>query len=526
MTFSCCNYYKFVGVLLINVVLFAVVAALGHILYEENDDVMMCMIANGDMTGSPDCHLVFINALLGSVFSSLYTLYSIIEWYAVSFTILHVISMSIIVYSIITEKNNDIKLKVLFLFVLYLLWFTSVISIQFTTTAAITCMAGCVLMLRNKMCYQTIGGILVLIASFVRFESAVLVGILFLPQIVLCNGANYKNYIKYIVLLVFVFLGVYANKAFYNNQAWSYYKAYNHIRATINDNPNAKKIDKYILAENNINEEDYNSLLAFFPDPEVITLSVLSNLSNGVNKVPFEQKIKNIQQLNQYRVLIILLILIAIIMVIGQEKKGNKRSVGAMCIIAISVLIIISLERYLKPRVFISLLIPMVTMYAMQSVKNSKKIIIPLYILIGLMAAKCGKMVYQRYMRNQAAIQFYTQEQLPLLSQLPAKSVVAFWENVNLEAISPFALKGECPVKIYPRGWMTYFPLHEGVDIFSHKNLLNENTYIFTQKEDVELKTIRNQLRKHYGIETKVTVVVQNRKYAIVKIKHYTYDPL
>ena len=42
--------------------------------FEENDDVMMAMIANGSYSGAPDYHLVYINVLYGWVLAGLYSL--------------------------------------------------------------------------------------------------------------------------------------------------------------------------------------------------------------------------------------------------------------------------------------------------------------------------------------------------------------------------------------------------------------------------------------------------------------------
>ena len=65
-------------ILIINICLFFFFSYFLPIRYEENDDVIMCMIANGIYGGIPDCHLVFMNAILGSLLSSLYKLTSTI----------------------------------------------------------------------------------------------------------------------------------------------------------------------------------------------------------------------------------------------------------------------------------------------------------------------------------------------------------------------------------------------------------------------------------------------------------------
>ncbi len=53
------NKYGLIALLLVvNAAFFALMAWVMPIRFEENDDVMMCMIANGLYSGSPDAHLV------------------------------------------------------------------------------------------------------------------------------------------------------------------------------------------------------------------------------------------------------------------------------------------------------------------------------------------------------------------------------------------------------------------------------------------------------------------------------------
>ena len=66
--------------------------------FEENDDIIMAMIANGSYSGVPDGHLFYINILYGNVLAWLYTLIPSIEWYTLAFAVLHILSMSVLSY--------------------------------------------------------------------------------------------------------------------------------------------------------------------------------------------------------------------------------------------------------------------------------------------------------------------------------------------------------------------------------------------------------------------------------------------
>ena len=170
--------------LLCNIVFFAVLAALLPMGFEENDDVMMCMIANGTYSGTPDFHLVYINVLYGAILAGLYSLTTAVEWYTLSFAILHILSMSVLAYCILTTPNRAKWERVLWLLILYVLWARIIIAMQFTTTAGIACVAGCMLLLRESPKARWTGVLFVIVAALVRFFAAGLVGLLMAPIIV------------------------------------------------------------------------------------------------------------------------------------------------------------------------------------------------------------------------------------------------------------------------------------------------------------------------------------------------------
>ena len=118
---SCFNIKRLIGnkwfVLLFNAAVFALMAWLLPMHYEDNDDVYMCMIANGGLSGTPDGHLVYINALYGWIIAGLYRVTRIIEWYSLAFCVLHVFSISSIVLLVIKDCRMRPLLKFLFFFV-------------------------------------------------------------------------------------------------------------------------------------------------------------------------------------------------------------------------------------------------------------------------------------------------------------------------------------------------------------------------------------------------------------------------
>ena len=191
-------------VLAANIVFFAVMAWLLPLGFEENDDVMMAMIANGSYSGAPDYHLVYINVLYGFVLAGLYSLTKAIEWYTLSFAVLHVISMSVLSYCLLTMPNRARWEKILWLVILYVLWARIIVALQFTTTAGLVCLAGCVLLLRGTPKSQWYGVAFVIVAALTRFLAAGLVGLLMAPILVYTYRFEWRKYIAVVVMLTAV----------------------------------------------------------------------------------------------------------------------------------------------------------------------------------------------------------------------------------------------------------------------------------------------------------------------------------
>jgi hypothetical protein len=110
--------HNFLFILTANIVFFTLFAYLLPIRYEENDDIVMLLFASGKYTGVPEAHLVFINYIYGFFVSFLYTITSKVEWYTLIFTIIHILSLTVIVWSIATKSFKSI-FKILFILLFY-----------------------------------------------------------------------------------------------------------------------------------------------------------------------------------------------------------------------------------------------------------------------------------------------------------------------------------------------------------------------------------------------------------------------
>ena len=510
-------------VLACNIVLFALLAVLLPLGFEENDDVMMCMIANGTYSGMPDFHLVYINVLYGFVLAGLYSLTKAVEWYTLSFAVLHILSMSVLAYCILTTPNRARWEKVLWLLILYVLWARIIIALQFTTTAGLVCLAGCMLLLRESKKARWSGVVLVIIAALIRFMAAGLVGLLMAPIIVYTYRLNWRRYIAIVVMLTAVVGCRVANHMVYDSDPeWKYFRAYNQLRAQLNDNPNAYKMTTAQLPET-IDPMDYQLLLRFVPDAEQIDLPAIRQLSATVGDVPFRQQLKNLHRLDKYAVEVVILFALLILMIL---TTGNRSKYLFLIIYTLFVLVLIvhvSLDGFLKNRVFLCILTPMlVTDYMLLPNTTGLKRRWGIGIAMVVLSAWYGYQIYEE--KQTADYNRYTWSRLQqtLLAYVPEGAyVTTIGTSMMMEATDPWHV-WPYEFRKYTLGWLTWCPLNKSVG-HSYRALLREDMYIFTHinytHEHTALQRVSEQIEKHYGVPSEIVWKCRNGGYALVQLK-------
>lgn len=511
-------------VVALNTLFFAVMAWLLPLGFEENDDVMMAMIANGSYSGVPDYHLVYINALYGFVLAGLYSMTRAVEWYTLSFAVLHVLSMSVLGYCLLTTPNRARWERIVWLVILYVLWARIIVALQFTTTAGLVCLAGCVLLMRESRKARWSGVVLVIIAALIRFMAAGLVGLLMAPIIVYTYRLEWRKYIAVVLMLTAVAGCRIANQKIYDRDPeWKYYRAYNQLRAQLNDNPNAYKLRPNQLPEN-INWIDYQLLLRFTPDAEQIDLPAMRQLSAIVGKVPVRDQWNNLHRLNKYAVEVVILIALLILMILTTGNRTKYIFLMAYTAFVAALVIHVSLDGFLKNRVFLCMLMPLlVTDFMLLPKTTGKKrrwgIGIAMTVLSGWyiyqIYAECTTASYNRYV--------WERLQRPLLDYVPDDAqVTTIGTTMMMEAMNPWHIwPYECGK--YTLGWMTWCPLNQPVG-HSYRALLRDDMYIFTdvhgyKQPRTAVPRICEQIEKHYGVPTKVVPVCHNGKYALVRMR-------
>ena len=352
------KYLKYI-VLACNIAFFAVMALVLPLSFEENDDVVMAMIANGSYSGIPDFHLVYINVIYGYVLTLLYSLTTAIEWYTLSFAVLHILAMSALSYCVLTTPNRAKWERILWLLILYVLWARIIVALQFTTTAGLTCLAGCALLLRESKTARWTGVLLVVIGALIRFMAAGLVGVLMAPIIVYTYRLNWRKYIAIVAMLMAVVGCRVVNKYVYDSDPeWKYYREYNTLRAQLNDNPNAYKLQPEQLPEG-VDWNDYKLLLQFIPDPEQIDLPTIRKISAVVGDMPLREQTKNLHRLDKYAVEVGILLALLILMILTTGNRSKFIFLILYSLFVIALMIHVSLDGFLKNRVFLCMLLPL-----------------------------------------------------------------------------------------------------------------------------------------------------------------------
>ena len=114
--------------------------------FEENDDVVMLLLASGNYTGSFESNLVFINPMYGSLVSMLYRFTTEVEWYSVLFVFFHLVSFSVIIHYLFSLKIKY-KLKGSLVILLSVIELNLVMYLQFTTVSILLTIAGVILLI-------------------------------------------------------------------------------------------------------------------------------------------------------------------------------------------------------------------------------------------------------------------------------------------------------------------------------------------------------------------------------------------
>ena len=217
-----------------------------------------------------------------------------------------------------------------------------------------------------------------------------------------------------------------------------------------------------------------------------------------------------------------LVLLILMILTTGNRSKYIFLILYSLFIIVL--MIHVSLDGFLKNRVFLCMLLPMLMtdfMLLPNTTGLKRRWGIALAIFLTL-SGWYGYQIYSQHLFVYYKQQVWTMLQQPLLELVPEDAtLVTIGAGMRLEAGNPWHI-WPYAFKKYTLGWLTWVPLNKPVG-HSYRALLRDDVYVFTDRnyeaENCRLQMVREQIEKHYGVPTQVKWKCRNGRHAIVQIQ-------
>ena len=501
--------------LVMNTALFILCANVFPIRFLTNDDVTMAWIANGVVTGTPDCHLIFMNALYGCFLNLLYGVAPNVEWYSVCFSVFHIVAISIIVAFFYNKiENKLIRWTVIVLY--YLLWFRIIQFFQFTTTTAMLTFAAILLLLDGR--YIIGGGGILLISSLLRFDAMGLVGLLSIPLFLYFYRFDLKKYVPVLVVL-FIACGLHlTDKLFYQSPEWKEYCEYNHYRSVVNDSPNNWILNRSELPQN-VSQENLQLLGNCNADPCQISNEDMKRLAEIINKTPFLNKCHNlpytIMHYPFHKLYLGIFVLMFLLFLLSADAKDRKIFVALSFLFFMMVLWFISLDGNIKLRIlesvcFVLFSFVLLLNFNQDSICNTKCFFAALPLVM-----VCGILVIHERACMETKNESNKEEQIKVVEGTGELQILNINHDFKSELLSPFSLYMTPRQKFVCGGWLTNAPLSP---IKSFRETVDGNIGFFVSKND-SLTNFRKALRSNYAIETELQTIVESEHYAVVSLK-------
>ncbi len=508
------SYKILITLLLFNIAFFAVIANVFPIRFEENDDVMMASIANGTYLGEPDCHLVYMNALYGSLLVFLYRLVPSVEWYTYLLALFQILSITVASYYTVRNVKSRI-LKASLLFALYSVWSYIIFYLQYTTVAGVLALASVILLQKRHF---SLGALFFFVSFLVRYHCAGMVFILSVPILVYEYGRDWKSYLKIGLILCFAGVLHLGNNAFYQDKEWKEYKEYNEIRGKISDNPNREKCKSELLKI--MSESDYFLFRKFFQDPDIVTTEVLRKTYGVLESNSFENKLENVVENFVRKYWMFILVNFAVVLTFF-FLCNNKRFVYVSVvsnILWLMILCYVSMDNIPKYRVVVPSILPLFWLYVIGTEflrKNGSVLFLSfLFIIMGSIGfvryVRAGWCLYREMVNECKFVDF------PICGDWKDYRVVPYLSGVPIEFYTrPFNMRKQYEgYNIVYIAWLAKYPLKNGY--FTYKDFFNEEAFLIFPKS-YDTHYLQNSIKEHYSIDTDTIHVKETENYALIK---------
>lgn len=237
---------KLVYITILNFIFMMIVLIYFMPRYETNDDYVMGLISSGAYGDRFKFGVVFSNIIYGGLASLLGTICGCLNWYVVLQYLLILISVVAIMYVIAQYMPIHISLLVN-IGCWYLFFYGLVQSVQFTRTAGISLIAGCILIwyyfINRSKASLILGALLCMFGSFVRkdcipvcvsFFCAIAVASFCMKRIPKKELIRGLSVVVGLISIIGVFL-IIDNVYYAMSSEWKGYQEYNEVRADLLD---------------------------------------------------------------------------------------------------------------------------------------------------------------------------------------------------------------------------------------------------------------------------------------------------
>ena len=159
--------------------------------YQVDDDITMIQLASGYLGGTPVPFMVFSNVILGFLLNFLYRLPTNLNWEILIFFGINFLSVWSLVYIVFSLPLKSVH-KSFGILVILLSDSLFLLNVTFTTMATFAALSGLVSILAandKRSLFPKrmliVGGLLILMSSFIRVKSFFLVLLLIFPSLII-----------------------------------------------------------------------------------------------------------------------------------------------------------------------------------------------------------------------------------------------------------------------------------------------------------------------------------------------------
>ncbi len=472
------------------VLLYCITNFLYKITFEAGDDILMQQIIQGSVSGSPDVHLVFMNSILGYILKPFYLFDNQIYWYSGMLFIFQFISFFVILKFVFQKKQPwYIILSTLFFFQYFIIRF------QFTSIAGLTCLAAVLLYCyesdNNTIKKYTGSFILFLFSSLLRFDMFMLMFVLSFTVLLLESGSYFGfvrkvKYVFFVPLFLVIFGISYFDKILYENDVeWSYFKDFNKIRGSINDNSNLKKYIDYI-EKGNPQLASELKVVEMFVYPQKYDVNELTSLKKTIGEQSLTMLLYNTVIVFKSSIKISLGIVFLGALGLYFFIKKDKRFL--FFVLFSLIFVYVNFNAMFKPRLLYPILLLVLVFYVLNLNNKLKKLISVFFILTFIVYNTTYFFNNDKYIKpiNYKEIKSMPQDKLLFCLDSPELEVHPFKLNLN----------NNLP-NIIEKGWLSNSPLYieklkrfginikQNFSIYDHPSICDRILYYYNGNVDV-----------------------------------------